>query len=71
MEWSAGHHAERPAASDAMWEMLTGHGFGVRQLEPRIAPDGGIYLSPPLGRDFWRERAPHGEYLWCRNDNAP
>jgi len=67
-EWSAGHQAARPEAFDAMWDTLTDAGFQVRQLEPTIAADGGIYLSPPLSREFMAGSAPHGEYVWSREE---
>lgn len=74
-EWSAGHyHRAAPRlreAFDAAWEMLTGHGYRVRHLQPRLARDGGIFVSPPLDRTAMTETAPHGDYLWLRAEEDP
>jgi FkbM family methyltransferase len=74
-EWSAGHYGNASpalrAAFDAAWEMLSGFGYRVRRLEPRLAADGGIFVSPPLDRVAMTETAPHGDYVWSRVEEDP
>jgi FkbM family methyltransferase len=74
-EWSAGHYAHAGPklrdAFDATWEMLTGLGFQVRHLQPRLAADGGLFISPALDRTAMTETAPHGDYVWTRPEEDP
>jgi len=67
-EWSAGHYAAGGralrAAFDAVWAQTEQAGWRVRQLEPRLAPDGGLFVSPPLTHEQMTTSAPHGDYVW-------
>jgi FkbM family methyltransferase len=67
-EWSAGHYARgNPrvrAAFDAICALTLARGWTVRWVEPRVAADGGLFLSPPLSRESMIGTAAHGDYLW-------
>jgi FkbM family methyltransferase len=74
-EWSAAHYAlsgtARREAFDAAWAHLTALGFRVRLLQPRLAADGGIHVSPPLNHAAMTTTAPHGDYVWTRPEEDP
>lgn len=69
-EWAShtyqyGSEQLRSAFREA-FEFLTGLGYRARHLEPRIADDGGIYLSHFLDFDQLTTTAIHGDYYWTR-----
>ncbi|MGX9965103.1 FkbM family methyltransferase [Roseomonas sp. F4] len=74
-EWSAGHYSKAGpamrAAFDEVWAMLTGLGYRVRMLQPAVAADGGIHVSPPLSHETMTEMAPHGDYVWIKAEEDP
>jgi FkbM family methyltransferase len=74
-EWSAGHYLHGStalrAAFDAAWGFLTGLGYRVRLLEPRLAADGGIHVAPPLTHAAMTASAPHGDYIWLKAEGDP
>jgi hypothetical protein len=43
----------------------------VRQLLPKIAADGAIYVSDLLDFDFVTKRAELGDYVWVREGQDP
>ena len=52
-EWSADEHflqAPKPVKDLflAFWNEMNGRGYSVRHVEPRLADNGSIFLSPPL-----------------------
>ena len=74
-EWSAGHYQRlgsvARAAFNELWVLLSSAGFHVRQLLPKIAANGGIYVSDVLDFEFMTERAEHGDYVWVRAGQDP
>jgi FkbM family methyltransferase len=74
-EWSAGHYGQAGpavrAAFDTVWAKLTGLGYRVRMVQPMVAPDGGIHVSPPLSFETMTEMAPHGDYVWLKAEEDP
>ncbi|MBU8538257.1 FkbM family methyltransferase [Falsiroseomonas tokyonensis] len=74
-EWSSGHYRlgspRLRDAFDAVWAHLALLGYRVRLLQPRVAADGGIHLSPPLSHETLTTTAPHGDYLWTRIEEDP
>lgn len=74
-EWAAGHYQNgSPTARrcfDETWQMLSALGFRVRQLMPRLAPDGGIFVSGPLDFETMTTSAQHGDYVWLRPSQDP
>jgi FkbM family methyltransferase len=74
-EWSAGHYAHGSpalrAAFDRAWAFLSGQGYRVRLLEPRLAADGGLHVSAALDHAAMTTSAPHGDYVWIRAEQDP
>jgi len=74
-EWSAGHYARAGPASraafDAVWGMLAGLDYRVRMVQPLVASDGGIHVSPPLSHETMTQMAPHGDYVWLKAKEDP
>jgi hypothetical protein len=74
-EWAAGHYQDgSPAAQrcfEEVWRQLSGLGFRVRRLLPRLAPDGAIFVSDPLDFETMTTSAPHGDYVWLRPAHDP
>ncbi len=74
-EWSSYHYRQGDETSrrihDEAVDMLFGLGFRVRHLEPRLSSDGGVFVSPPLAKEFLQSQAPHGDYVWARPSNDP
>jgi FkbM family methyltransferase len=74
-EWAASHYAlgdaTRRAAFDEAWACLAAHGYRVRLLQPLLASDGGLHVSPPLSREAMTTTAPHGDYVWTRAEEDP
>jgi FkbM family methyltransferase len=74
-EWSGGHYvladAARRTAFDTVWARLAALGYRVRLLQPLLAADGGIHVSPPLSHATMTTTAPHGDYVWTRPEEDP
>ncbi|MDP3418209.1 FkbM family methyltransferase [Falsiroseomonas sp.] len=74
-EWSSGHYRlgspRLRDAFDAVWGHLVGLGYGVRLVQPMLAPDGGIHVSPRLSHETMTESAPHGDYVWIKAEEDP
>ncbi|WP_439594911.1 FkbM family methyltransferase [Falsiroseomonas sp.] len=74
-EWSSGHYrlgAPRlRAAFDAVWGHLAALGYRVRLLQPSVAADGAIRLTPPLNHETMTTTAPHGDYVWIKTEEDP
>lgn len=74
-EWGAGHYINGSGASrsafEEFWAFAADQGFRVRRLEPRIAPNGGIYLSHILDFAHMTTAAEHGDYVWVRASSDP
>jgi FkbM family methyltransferase len=74
-EWSAGHYARASSrlreAFDTICTMTLARGWKVRRVEPRVAEDGGLFLSPPLTQEALIGTAEHGDYLWTPPHLAP
>lgn len=75
MEWSArAPHVGTPAARDAaerMLRFLAEEGFRCRHLEPGVADNGAIFVSPHLSAEHMLSEAVHGDYVWCRPFEDP
>ena len=75
-EWSAEEHfLQAPQRVKEMfiqfWNEMSGRGYFVRHVEPRLADNGSIFLSAPLSLEAMTEQAIHGDYLWVARENDP
>ncbi|NKC31485.1 FkbM family methyltransferase [Falsiroseomonas selenitidurans] len=74
-EWTAGHYRHGTprlrAAFDAVWGHLAALGYRARLVQPVLAGDGGIHVSPPMTHAAMRETAPHGDYVWIKTEEDP
>jgi FkbM family methyltransferase len=74
-EWTERHYRLGSEASrkafDEFWALASDMEYRVRRIEPRIAPNGGIYLSQPLDYAHMTTAAMHGDYVWVRKAADP
>lgn len=74
-EWSSHRYKhgspEARKGFEETWKWLVGQGFRVRELFPRIADNGGIYVSEPVEFDYLAHQAASGDFVAIRSHNDP
>lgn len=74
-EWWADHFAKAsPDVQDAFrhyWSQAEALGIRPRKLLPKMADDGGIFVSDPLDFAHMTETAEHADYVWLQRDQDP
>lgn len=73
-EWSASRTKVTPETREMavhFLDLMEIRGYRVRELQPTLAEDGGIFVSEPLSKVQMLETAVLGDYVWCKPQDDP